>query len=48
MQVFLDNRQGIARHNTRHQNGEISYTLAMNKYGDLVNSIIVLPIPENF
>merc|ERR1712126_271077 len=37
MQVFLDNRQGIARHNTRHQNGEISYTLAMNKYGDLLH-----------
>merc|ERR1712071_220772 len=37
MQVFLDNRQGIARHNTRHLNGEVSYTLAMNKYGDLLH-----------
>jgi len=42
MQVFLDNRQGIARHNTRHLNGEVSYTLAMNKYGDLVSSILFL------
>merc|ERR1712071_308644 len=37
MQVFLDTRQGIARHNTRHLNGEVSYTLAMNKYGDLLH-----------
>merc|ERR1712071_559420 len=37
MRVFLDTRQGIARHNTRHLNGEVSYTLAMNKYGDLLH-----------
>jgi len=37
MQVFLDNHHGIAQHNTRHKNGEVSYTLAMNKYGDLLH-----------
>merc|ERR1712071_520176 len=47
MQVFLDNRQGIARHNTRHLNGEVSYTLAMNKYGDLIGNSVTFMKPAN-
>lgn len=38
LKVYLENRHKIARHNTRNQFGDVSYTLAMNKYGDLVSS----------
>ena len=38
MQVFLDNIRLIEQHNARHAKGEVSYTLAMNKYGDMVKS----------
>jgi len=36
MQVFLDNIRLIEQHNARHAKGEVSYTLAMNKYGDML------------
>jgi len=37
LKVYLENRHKIARHNTRNQFGDVSYTLAMNKYGDLLH-----------
>jgi len=35
--IYLDNRQKIAAHNELHQKGEVSFTQAMNKYGDLLS-----------
>lgn len=37
MKVYLENRHKIARHNSLNQDGEVSYTLAMNKYGDMLH-----------
>jgi len=37
MKVYLENRHKITRHNARNQNGEVSFTLKMNKYGDLLH-----------
>lgn len=36
MKVYLENRHKIAQHNIRHARGEVSYSLAMNHFGDLV------------
>merc|ERR1712071_300208 len=41
LKVYLENRHKIARHNTRNQFGDVSYTLAMNKYGDLLHHELV-------
>lgn len=37
MQVFLDNKHKIARHNQRANNGMHGHWLAMNKYGDMMH-----------
>lgn len=37
MKVFMENKHLIAKHNQRAANGLKTYTLAMNKYGDLLN-----------
>merc|ERR1712071_735911 len=37
MKIYLENRQRIASHNSRHQSGEVSFGMAMNKYGDLLS-----------
>lgn len=34
--VYLENRHKIARHNARFQKGEVSFTMEMNHFGDLV------------
>ena len=39
MKIYLENRQRIASHNSRHQSGEVSFGMAMNKYGDLVQAL---------
>ena len=38
MKVYLENRHKIANHNIRHAKGEVSYSLAMNHFGDVVIS----------
>jgi len=37
LKVFMENKHLIAKHNQRAANGFKSYTLAMNKYGDLLH-----------
>nr|ABM55577.1 putative cathepsin L-like protease [Maconellicoccus hirsutus] len=37
MKVFMDNKHKIARHNKLFQNGEVSYELEMNHFGDLLH-----------
>merc|ERR1712243_187406 len=36
MKVFLENREKVAEHNARFAKGEETFTLAMNKFGDLL------------
>merc|ERR1711963_167986 len=35
MKIFMENKQRIAKHNTRYFQGHHSYKLEMNHYGDL-------------
>lgn len=35
--IFLDTKHKIAKHNRRHASGEVSYTLALNKFADMTN-----------
>lgn len=42
MKVFLENREKVAEHNARFAKGEETFTLAMNKFGDLVSQLLVL------
>jgi len=37
MNIYLDNRQKIATHNALHAAGEETFTMAMNKYGDMLH-----------
>jgi len=37
LKVFMENKHFIAKHNQRAANGMKSYSLAMNKYGDLLH-----------
>ncbi len=37
LKVFMENKHFIAKHNQRAANGYKSYTLAMNKFGDLLH-----------
>ena len=37
MKVYLENRHKIARHNALHQKGEVSFSMEMNHFGDLVS-----------
>merc|ERR1712071_378469 len=37
MRVFLDNRDKVAAHNALFAKGEVTFTLAMNKFGDLLS-----------
>jgi len=37
LKVFMENKYFIAKHNQRAANGFKGYTLAMNKYGDLLH-----------
>jgi len=37
LKVFMENKHFIAKHNQRAANGYKGYTLAMNKYGDLLH-----------
>merc|ERR1712071_674427 len=39
MRVFLDNRDKVAAHNALFAKGEVTFTLAMNKFGDLLSQI---------
>lgn len=36
----MDNKHKIARHNKMYENGEVSYELAMNHFGDMVYRIL--------
>ncbi|XP_035229283.1 cathepsin L-like [Stegodyphus dumicola] len=40
MKVFMENKHKIARHNQLYSKGKKSYSLAMNKFGDLVSKIV--------
>lgn len=37
LKVFMDNKHRIANHNKRFHNGEVSYELEMNHFGDLLH-----------
>ena len=37
--VYIENRHKIARHNLQAANGEHTYTMAMNHFGDMVRPI---------
>merc|ERR1711928_272699 len=37
MEIFLQNLERIAEHNIRYQNGEVTYTLGMNRFGDMTH-----------
>jgi len=37
MKVYMENRHKIARHNLQYENGEKSYSMAMNHFGDLLH-----------
>ena len=34
--VYMENRHKIARHNARFQKGEVTFSMEMNHFGDLV------------
>merc|ERR1712063_43500 len=38
MKVFLDNREKVLSHNARFANGEVTFELGMNKFGDLLST----------
>ncbi len=38
MKIFMENKHKINRHNRLYEQGEESYQLAMNHFGDLVSS----------
>merc|ERR1719378_1555473 len=42
MKVFLENREKVAEHNARFAKGEETFTLAMNKFGDLLTHELLL------
>merc|ERR1712137_1054009 len=35
MEIFLQNLECIAEHNIRYRNREVTYTLGMNRFGDM-------------
>ncbi|KAG8293399.1 Cathepsin L [Homalodisca vitripennis] len=37
MKIFMDNKNKIAKHNTRFERGQVSFKLAMNHYGDMLH-----------
>merc|ERR1712083_395524 len=37
MKIFMENKQKIAKHNTRYHKGHHNYNLEMNHYGDLLS-----------
>merc|ERR1711981_1047910 len=37
MKIFMENKQKIAKHNTRFHKGHHAYDLEMNHYGDLLS-----------
>merc|ERR1712241_535878 len=36
MKIFMENKQNIAKHNTRYHKGHHNYNMEMNHYGDLL------------
>ncbi|XP_063216282.1 procathepsin L-like [Bacillus rossius redtenbacheri] len=36
LKIFMENKRKIARHNARYERGEVTFTLGMNEYGDLL------------
>ena len=39
--VYLDNRQKIAKHNHKYELGLVTFTMAMNRFGDMVMYIVL-------
>ncbi|KAG8293404.1 hypothetical protein J6590_016362 [Homalodisca vitripennis] len=39
MKIFMDNKNKIAKHNSRFEKGEVSFKLAMNHYGDMFHGL---------
>lgn len=37
MTIYLQNRDMIAAHNARFEKGEVSYSMKMNQFGDMVS-----------
>lgn len=37
MKIYMENKNKINKHNQRYHRGEVTYKLAMNKYGDLLH-----------
>ena len=42
MQIFSANMDKISRHNARYMKGEVTYSMGMNQFGDLVSHFIIL------
>ena len=40
LSVFEQNQQFIDDHNARFENGEVTFTLQMNQFGDMVSMVI--------
>lgn len=38
MAIFMENLKKITKHNERYKNDEISFKMAINKFGDLTQS----------
>merc|ERR1711928_146822 len=39
MQIFSANMDMISRHNARYMKGEVTYSMGMNRFGDLTTGI---------
>jgi hypothetical protein len=37
MEIFMENKHLIAKHNAEYEKGNKEFKLALNKYGDMVN-----------
>nr|WPM04209.1 cathepsin l [Bemisia tabaci] len=37
LKIFMENKHKIAKHNQRHERGEVSYKLPMNHFGDMLH-----------
>ncbi|CAN7951091.1 unnamed protein product, partial [Ixodes pacificus] len=37
LKIYMENRHKIAKHNEKYARGEVSYSLAMNEFGDMLH-----------
>lgn len=41
MKIFMDNKNKVEKHNRRFHKGEVSFTLKLNHFADMVCSIFI-------